>query len=508
MAKATQPHSYKRTLAGSVGAGVTAVFGGTGKQYFILEHKISSKYHKAGEIQEIIVDQIEIGRDPKCQVRYDEHFKTVSRQHAAIVREGENWKLVPLSKTNPTLLNGKKVQKEWFLQNGDEIQCAVNGPKLGFIIPTGKKSTVASIGFTRRLTLFRQQALRPYKQAITIMSVAMVLVIAGSIGWNYWQYVVNEKEKEEFRTELADKQIQIEKAMARADSSILINERLRRQFFNPPSSSQSQSIDPVDTPDEIQDLLENCKDDVYFLETKEIYLTDGSKKRTIEGFGWSGTGFLLNDGRFVTARHCVQGWRFFWDYDNLSLFYELAIPDNYPGVEIIAVIGARSKSGKSFTFESKNFILDDSYDRRSTIGTADDGSPIYFTSAGFAVADNFWSTDWAYIHTNTKGNLSFDNSLSNNLRTGAELHVLGFPQRHGVGESRSFINPTYNNCNVGFDGLDNTGCFLHTRGTDQGNSGGPIFTKNGNELVVVGIVSRGSHKSDEYNYGIPISAIR
>ena len=56
-------NSYKRTVAGSVGAGVGAIFNGSGRTYYILEHKTSSKYHSAGESQKIIIDQIEIGRD-------------------------------------------------------------------------------------------------------------------------------------------------------------------------------------------------------------------------------------------------------------------------------------------------------------------------------------------------------------------------------------------------------------------------------------------------------------
>ena len=56
-------NSYKRTVAGSVGAGMGAIFNGSGRTYYILEHKTSSKYHSAGESQKIIIDQIEIGRD-------------------------------------------------------------------------------------------------------------------------------------------------------------------------------------------------------------------------------------------------------------------------------------------------------------------------------------------------------------------------------------------------------------------------------------------------------------
>ncbi|MCR4860724.1 MAG: FHA domain-containing protein, partial [Bacteroidales bacterium] len=140
-----------------------SIFGGEGRRYYTLVHKVSSQYHKAGESQPIIVDEIELGRDPACQVRFDENFPTVSRRHAAIVKDGDNWKLIQLSQTNTTYLNGHPVQKEWYLQNGDEIQLSTNGPKLGFIIPEGKKGLVSSIGLTARLNLFRQQALRPYK---------------------------------------------------------------------------------------------------------------------------------------------------------------------------------------------------------------------------------------------------------------------------------------------------------------------------------------------------------
>ena len=102
------------------------------KAYFTLEHKVGSRYRNAGEYQKIVADQIEIGRDPQCEVRFDENFETVSRRHAAIIKDGNNWKLAPLSQTNPTFINGKTVQSEWYLQYGDEIQCAVNGPKLVF----------------------------------------------------------------------------------------------------------------------------------------------------------------------------------------------------------------------------------------------------------------------------------------------------------------------------------------------------------------------------------------
>ena len=181
--------SYKRSPASNVSAGMKSIVRGTRKQYFILEHRVGSRYHYAGEQQEIIVDQIEIGRDETCQVRFDEVFETVSRRHAAISKVDNCWKLVPLSTTNPTLLNGKKVQQEWFLQHGDEIQCAINGPKLGFIIPSGEKAMVGSIGLSRRLHLFGKQVLAPYKRILIAVMCFLLLLIGVGV------YFIVTKEK-------------------------------------------------------------------------------------------------------------------------------------------------------------------------------------------------------------------------------------------------------------------------------------------------------------------------
>lgn len=195
--------NYKRTVAGSVGAGVAAVFNASGRQYYILEHKTESVYHHVGESQKIIVDQVELGRDSACQVRFDESFETVSRRHAAIVKDGENWKIIPLSQTNATLVNGQPVQGERILSSGDEIRLSSKGPIMGFIIPQGKQSLVSSIGMTERLNLFRQQALQPYKRALWIMAAVLVLAVGGLIGWNVYQ-------ANKFEAEMAEKQMQID----------------------------------------------------------------------------------------------------------------------------------------------------------------------------------------------------------------------------------------------------------------------------------------------------------
>ncbi len=223
-------NNYKRTIAGSVGAGMEALFNASGRKYYILEHKTESKYHPLGESQKIIVDQIELGRDSSCQVRFDESMETVSRRHAAIVRDGEDYKLIPMSQTNTTLVNGQAITGEWHLNSGDEIRLSSKGPLMGFIIPQGKQSLVKSIGLTERMSLFRQQALRPYKRALWIMAIIFILAVAGLVTWNVLQ-------AKKFDAEIQNKQQQIEQVQQDlTESDLLINE-LNEELVNTQAAS-------------------------------------------------------------------------------------------------------------------------------------------------------------------------------------------------------------------------------------------------------------------------------
>lgn len=226
--------NYKRTVAGSVGAGVAAVFNASGRQYYILEHKTESLYHHAGESQKIIVDQVELGRDSACQVRFDESFETVSRRHAAIVKDGENWKIIPLSQTNSTIVNGQPISGDTVLSSGDEIRLSSKGPLMGFIVPQGKQSLVSSIGMTERLSLFRQQALRPYKRALWIMAVVLILAVGGLLTWTYFLHddlqdkerqinaVTNELVRNEREINTLNKELMNSKSQSAAEREALI----------------------------------------------------------------------------------------------------------------------------------------------------------------------------------------------------------------------------------------------------------------------------------------------
>lgn len=74
---------------------------------------------------------ISIGRHPSCDLRFSADLTHISRQHAEIVREGNQFKLIDHS-ANGTFVNGKKV-KEVFLKDGDVLMFGEVGPQVSFL---------------------------------------------------------------------------------------------------------------------------------------------------------------------------------------------------------------------------------------------------------------------------------------------------------------------------------------------------------------------------------------
>ena len=84
-----------------------------------------------GEIQEFTEGTIAIGRHPSCHVKFPREFTSISRNHAEIVREGNQFRLIDRS-ANGTFVNGKKIQ-EIYLKEGDVVMFAEGGPKVSFL---------------------------------------------------------------------------------------------------------------------------------------------------------------------------------------------------------------------------------------------------------------------------------------------------------------------------------------------------------------------------------------
>lgn len=500
MSQPTQP--YKRSLAGSVGAGMKSVFGGEGKRFYTLVHKVSSKYHKAGESQQIIVDQIELGRDPRCQVRFDESFTTVSRRHAAIVKDRDNWKLVQLSKVNTTFLNGHKVLNEWYLQNGDEIQLSTNGPKLGFIIPEGKKGTVGSIGLTARLNLFRKQALRPYKNAIWGMAAAL-LIIVGAGTWLFRDLNDELVKKGQEIALLMSQNVCNSQVIDSLASELIANNIKLRDYeekmgkmakqvssANAKVKEAMEKIQTLETGQTVASGLEQCIKDTYFC-CCFIEAGEGS-----DNVVWSsgGTAFLLKNGRLVTAQHVINPFMSYPSNDEKAMVN--AIMSQEPELFMCYFVAVSPKGDKlRYKYPLTKPIFHTGDYALQTIGTY----PYENMNLPIKMVTECDHRDYAWIKTDKTGSLDYDAAFSRNMPLKTHLDILGFPQ--GVGaEDINKVAPVYSESYVAKAGLDVDGCILLSNSeTDHGNSGGPVLAMKDGKYVVVGILSGANRLGSKIN---------
>lgn len=490
---------YKRTLKGSVGAGMGALFNGSGRRYYVLEFKDSDLYHRAGDSQKIIIDQVELGRSSKCQVRFDDDtFPTVSRRHAAIVKDGDNWKIIQLSETNSTLVNGDPVSSERVLKNGDEIQLSSNGPRIGFIMPAGKQGLVSSIHITERLSLFRKQALRPYKYALACL--AIILIVACSAGG----YVISKQgdtilaqgdtivaQGKQLASLFSDKK---DKDKAITDLQKQLS-KISNNRHRGTGSKRSPTSDP--TPGRLTKMLKEVSPSVFAVITT-VYCKLGDETVTYDTY--QGTGFLMTDGTFVTARHCVEPWYFASDLNKIYALSMMSPSD----CKIWAQIQAINGEGKVLDVKSTNFTTDDSYDTPSTTELTI-GEETYQLETKIAFgSEASLGNDWAFCKTNSTGSIRNGSAYSKNLKAGTTVHMLGFPRGSGIGDGKNIIEPIYNSLTVSRDGLTKARCIMVSQGVDHGNSGGPVFLENNGHLYVIGIVSRGDFNSKYYNHLVPM----
>jgi pSer/pThr/pTyr-binding forkhead associated (FHA) protein len=84
-----------------------------------------------GEIQEFSKETITVGRHPSSDLKFPADLTIISRRHAEIKREGNQFRLIDRS-TNGTFVNGKKIT-ETLLRDGDVLEFADGGPKASFL---------------------------------------------------------------------------------------------------------------------------------------------------------------------------------------------------------------------------------------------------------------------------------------------------------------------------------------------------------------------------------------
>ena len=567
--------NYKRTVAGSVGAGLGAIFNASGRTYYILEHKTNSKYHQAGESQKIIVDQVEMGRDSSCQVRFDEAFETVSRRHAAIVRDGQNWKLIPLSSTNATFVNGQPISGERILNSGDEIRLSSQGPVMGFILPQGQQSLVKSIGLTERMNLFRQQALRPYKTALWCLFAVLILAVGGLVAWNLYQAKNYEQkladmqfEQELIADEMIAKEAEISalkgkinsaesRARMTAEEVRKANEALEKyeaekadlvkkqqaieasiEELNQKAAEEPKPAKAAEKPAKATETAEtaqadpakpadikDCYNSVYYVKMDDVSVYDKDNKELVKfttDYLIGGTGFLLENGRFITARRVIEPWFYYSSTKSLGkdrrgvtwTFADIQAAQSRDGFKIVANYTAYAPNGMNFKFKNTDVRGDKAFETTEsyyTIETYKLNVSLYriFRTQEIKLKryNKATKADWvsmAKADQKQSGNgLAYDATYSLSPVSGTEVVILGYPLGAGMKNSES-VNPDKRINNINVTGLNDHGVIeLSSCRYNEGNDGAPVLMNKDGKWVVIGILSHTD--SADRDVVVPIS---
>lgn len=490
MEKGTQ--EFKRSVKGTLSAGMSSLVGSDGKKYYIIEFKFDSKTHHRGESKPVLVDEAFIGRDNKCQIRIDEEFSTVSREHAVIKKTDENtWTLYHRSQTNATYVNGQQVMDSVTLKNGDEIQLSDGGPRLGFILPQGEKAFVKSIGMSQRFNEFRKQALRPYRTALVSIILLFALAIGGLVWWQT-------QKTNEYQRELGEYKDQVDSLKSESESwwKIWKNGRSQR---NKSSKSANQQVSTVSSSSSVVDAFE---DYVYFVRLASITVTiqPGSlaeiwmQDELKGGNTWTyyftedeakiATGFVTSDGYFVTARNVIEPWAYMEENWDDPLFIAAILSYEGAGGIIDAVYHIESKTGDRRNLHFREFTVNRHRDEDVEF-TSTDTDPYHIRRA---MAKN----DYAYVKLPITSNLVVNRDLSSNIPSGTRLEILGFP--NAMGGDKNIIRPQYTYATTSNTGLYHGQIPVTGANLEVGNSGGPVFCVSDGKYYVVGLVSRGIGK--------------
>lgn len=464
------------------------ILGGANLPTYTLEYLTPTAKHAQGTYETIVIPYIELGRSSKCGVKFGDDTPTVSRQHCAIERKGDVATLINLSKSNPTFVNGQPVTDRRVLNNGDEIQLSTDGPKLRY---NTTKAGTAKIGFTNKMNLVMQQAIKPYKTAaIAISSLFLVAVIGAAIAIGQLKsenVVITEKleEQAEITSKQADSLAKLNEAnnalaevLKNTDSRLKAEQekliQTNRNLLAQLGDLRKKSDEVVAANKSGADLIEPLKGYVLAIFMDKMTIEYQGNTETYDmGSECMCTGFITDDGNFVTARHCIDATL----TDN-----EVAnFVDNSGGNVTIHFTAMSYDKSIKFQFTNKEMTADYSVDKKYAHN-------LQGISGTIRIPDYFTGADWAYKKVNITGGLPFNKELSGNLRSGDRLIVLGYSYGMTYRKDGN-LEPYFSTGNVALSGLSRKTIQTSEAGFDGGNSGGPVFVVRDGKIQTIGIVT-------------------
>lgn len=476
---------------------------------FTLEFLTDTARHAANTSQVVVVPYIELGRDRDCGIRFGEDTPTVSRKHASLERKAGRVSILNLSATNQTLVNGRPVLREWPLNNGDEIQLSADGPRLRFIGAAGK----APLAFTARMQLFARQALRPYRYALLGLA-ALLVAVSGGAAWLYYRVNADKDHLHRLAHSIEAQLAAQQQARARGDSvalaernrlaeklavsnrenenfqkSLAAQSKVLRALTRPRPAAVPATRAAVAAPSGADAVVMTRRDAVYALHVlltvtdrhgKVLELADeGGRPVRVENYlVGTGTGFVLGDGRFLTARRWVEPWAYPPDEQDVLHLYANFVHHN--GGRASVKLVAAAPGGPELTLPGDQFSVNRAADR-PVVG--DFG----FGEGKIAVADPAAEAGWAVCKVPATGLAAATGALPG---AGTRVHLLGYeiPADAEMGPAG---NPTYARLTLGPPNRVTGHWTVGEGNVEPGNFGGPVFVLQAGTPLVAGMLVPG-----------------
>ena len=254
---------------------------------------------------------------------------------------------------------------------------------------------------------------------------------------------------------------------------------------------------------------------VYHIQTDSIYLQSrsGNGYETLAALqtAYVGTGFLTEDGRFVTARHVAEPWMN--PVDTLLVEWSTLVENTNrkarsDSLRLVSHLTAMNTEGAVLHFRTDTARLDRSRDRLYNAGTRQE--PRWKRSIVGVFRDfDCELGDWTCFRTGSKGKVvtASPRQLAG-LRRGQPLLFIGC--KADIRQERLSLNPTRGELKQPPQWQDraHATCLYHDSSFDNGDSGGPVLSRIHGRILAVGIISRKDPQREILSgWSVPITEI-
>ena len=241
-----------------------------------------------------------------------------------------------------------------------------------------------------------------------------------------------------------------------------------------------------------------------------------------------GTAFLTSDSLFITARHCIEPWINDEEWDGVSskakmspevrLATKAETRNRIAGYEkfILRAHCVISKGFERYDYYSTDFNMNKSRDMVMRLGNT---TEVIYWRTIFPLANrrDMELGDFAYLRPEKLSSdatyppteiAEWEDIINFVGQSNHDIAILGYPLNDNNTE---VVTEVWGNL-MAFEYNDSlntpVGCLQLSADINPGNSGGPIFAKIGDEIKVIGIVSKADGRANQGMFwAVPITEV-